>query len=96
MPIAGLKAGESRMAAYCAAGIACALWAALAAETHAQTFPARPVRLVVTYTAGGPADIAARALAQKLAGMWGQQVVVDNRAGAGGIIGTGSGGESRA
>jgi tripartite-type tricarboxylate transporter receptor subunit TctC len=54
----------------------------------AQAFPLRPVRLVVTYPAGGPADIAARALAQKLAESWGQQVVVDNRAGAGGIIGT--------
>ena len=54
----------------------------------AQAFPLRPVRMVVTYPAGGPADIAARALAQKLAESWGQQVVVDNRAGAGGIIGT--------
>jgi tripartite-type tricarboxylate transporter receptor subunit TctC len=54
----------------------------------AQVFPVKPVRLIVTYPAGGPADIAARALAQKLAEAWGQQVVVDNRAGAGGIIGT--------
>ncbi|MEO7726305.1 MAG: tripartite tricarboxylate transporter substrate binding protein [Burkholderiales bacterium] len=62
------------------------LTAALTAQ--AQTFPNRPVRLIVTYTAGGPADIAARALAQKLSEAWRQQVVVDNRAGAGGIIGT--------
>jgi tripartite-type tricarboxylate transporter receptor subunit TctC len=54
----------------------------------ASTYPDRPVRLIVTYPAGGPADMAARTLAQKLAEAWGQQVVVDNRAGAGGVIGT--------
>jgi tripartite-type tricarboxylate transporter receptor subunit TctC len=75
-------------AAYRAAGLVCALCALTAGGSWSQGFPVRPVRLVVTYTAGGPADIAARALAQKLAEVWGQQVVVDNRAGAGGIIGT--------
>jgi len=87
MQVAGLPADARRKAAYRAA-VVCALVAGLAGGTHAQPFPVRPVRLVVTYTAGGPADIAARALSQKLAELWGQQVVVDNRAGAGGIIGT--------
>src|SRR3954463_2606336 len=79
---------EHRMAAYMAARLVCALWLLSFACANAQPFPARPVRLIVTYPAGGPADIAARTLAQKLAEFWGQQVVVDNRAGAGGIIGT--------
>jgi tripartite-type tricarboxylate transporter receptor subunit TctC len=54
----------------------------------AQDFPARPVRFVVPYAAGGSGDLLARLLGNKLASMWGQQVVVDNRAGAGGLIGT--------
>src|SRR5712692_8897808 len=54
----------------------------------AQDFPSRPVRFIVPYAAGGSGDLLARLLGTKLASLWGQQVVVDNRAGAGGLIGT--------
>jgi tripartite-type tricarboxylate transporter receptor subunit TctC len=54
----------------------------------AQDFPSRPVRFIVPYAAGGSGDLLARLLGRKLSGMWGQQVVVDNRAGGGGQIGT--------
>ena len=49
-------------------------------------FPERPVRFVVGFTPGGPSDILARALGQKLADLWGQQIVIENRPGAGGNI----------
>jgi tripartite-type tricarboxylate transporter receptor subunit TctC len=54
---------------------------------HAQTFPAKSVRIVVGFTPGGVTDVAARIIAQKLTEAWGQTVVVENRAGASGIIG---------
>jgi tripartite-type tricarboxylate transporter receptor subunit TctC len=54
----------------------------------AQSYPARPVRLIVAQTAGGNADIVARAVAQKLGDVLGQQFVIDNRGGASGIIAT--------
>ncbi|WP_159912217.1 tripartite tricarboxylate transporter substrate binding protein [Pantoea sp. 18069] len=61
---------------------------ALAPTVQAQTvFPSKPVRLVVTYPPGGTVDVAARILGTKLSQIWGQPVVVDNRAGGGGIIG---------
>jgi tripartite-type tricarboxylate transporter receptor subunit TctC len=65
--------------------LACAL--ALAAPVGAQSFPSRPVKLVVPFPAGGPLDTTGRAIAQRLTEAWGQSVVVENRPGAGGNIG---------
>jgi tripartite-type tricarboxylate transporter receptor subunit TctC len=52
----------------------------------APAYPTRPVRFIVGFVPGGVADLLARALAQKLTDAWGQQVIVDNRAGGGGVI----------
>lgn len=62
-----------------------ASWIAL--PVVAQSFPVKPVRFIVPYPPGGPLDEVARAVAQKLTAAWGQQVLVDNRSGAGGSIG---------
>ena len=53
-----------------------------------QSYPAKPIRLIVGFAAGGGSDILARALGQPLGELLGQQVTIDNRAGAGGIIAT--------
>ncbi len=58
------------------------------AGAHAQDFPTRPVQLIVPYAAGGSGDLLARLLGEKLSVLWGKQVVIDNRPGAGGLIGT--------
>ena len=52
------------------------------------TYPTRALRWIVPFPAGGPSDVLARVIGQKLAESWGQQVVIDNRSGAGGNIGT--------
>jgi tripartite-type tricarboxylate transporter receptor subunit TctC len=56
-------------------------------ESSAQTYPTRPVRLVVPFGAGGPTDVIARIVAQKLSEIWGQQVYTENIPGAGGNTG---------
>jgi tripartite-type tricarboxylate transporter receptor subunit TctC len=61
---------------------------ALTAAHGAERYPSRPVRFIVTYGPGSGADIVARLLGQKLTERLGQQVIIDNRAGAGGNIGT--------
>jgi tripartite-type tricarboxylate transporter receptor subunit TctC len=61
-------------------------FACLFSSAAAGAFPDKPVRFVVGFTPGGPSDILARALGQKLAEGWGKQVVIENRPGAGGNI----------
>jgi tripartite-type tricarboxylate transporter receptor subunit TctC len=56
------------------------------ADAHAQSYPDRPIRFLVGFVAGGAVDLTARTLAQKMTERWGQQVIVDNRTGAGGVI----------
>ncbi len=62
---------------------------ALASGTLAQVYPDRPVRLIVPFPAGGPADLVARIIGQKLSEDFGRQFYVENHSGAGGNIGTG-------
>lgn len=55
---------------------------------HGQAFPSKPIRLIAPFAPGGSTDVVARVIAQKIGERWNTQVVVDNRAGAGGVIGT--------
>ena len=63
---------------------------ALAQATASDAYPSRPIRLVVPYAPGGVSDITGRIVAQRMTELLGQSVVVENRAGAGGMVGTGS------
>ena len=70
-----------------ASGVAVVALAAISAASSAQGYPNKSIRLVVPFPAGGPTDVIARAVAQKLTESMGQQVVIDNRGGSGGNIG---------
>jgi len=69
------------------AAVLAAAAAAVAAPSEAQTYPAKAIRIVVPYPAGGTSDILARSVGQKLSEAWGQPVVVDNKPGANGNVG---------
>ena len=58
------------------------------AEAPKAGYPSKPVRIIVPVAAGGPTDTVARILADKLSAMWGQQVFIENRPGAGNNLGT--------
>ena len=61
------------------------LWMAHS-TVYAQTYPSRPIRIIVPSTPGAAVDFTARLIGQRLTDTWGQQMVIDNRSGAGGII----------
>ncbi|EHK66372.1 tripartite tricarboxylate transporter substrate binding protein [Achromobacter arsenitoxydans] len=69
--------------------LACAA-ALFAGTAHADSYPSKPVSMVVPYPAGGATDVVARAVAERLTQTWGQTVIVENRAGAGTTIGASS------
>jgi tripartite-type tricarboxylate transporter receptor subunit TctC len=58
------------------------------AQDAAKSYPNRPIRIIVQFTPGTSTDILARVMAQKMSEHWGQQVIVDNRPGAGAVLGT--------
>src|SRR5689334_10081638 len=62
--------------------------AATAMPVCAQNFPSKPARIIVAFPPGGGTDIVARIVGQKVAENFGQQIIIDNRGGAAGIIGT--------
>ncbi|MCC6210707.1 MAG: tripartite tricarboxylate transporter substrate binding protein [Burkholderiales bacterium] len=67
--------------------LAFATAAAISSLAHAQAWPQKPVKFIVPFSPGGATDISARLLGQKLSETWGQSVVIENRAGAGGSLG---------
>jgi tripartite-type tricarboxylate transporter receptor subunit TctC len=78
-----LRLSLSRTIGHFVAGAALLLGAV---NAQAETFPNKPVHILVPYAAGGAVDVLARTLGQSLAKIWGQQPVIDNRPGAGGVI----------
>ena len=82
------KKGMSTLIAWCFAALTLAYAPLAAAAAAASTYPAHPMRLLVPNPPGGATDAIARILGQKLGEYMGQQVVIDNRAGGGGIIAT--------
>ena len=81
-----MKRGSGRAVTLLIAGAL--LPVAAIAQSIAPPYPSKPIRMVVAFAPGGPIDFIARIVAQKMTETWGQPVVIDNRAGAGGNVGT--------
>lgn len=75
------------MISTCHRGVCAAALLLVGSIVQAQSYPARPIRLVVPYPPGGSTDLVARVIGQKMGDAWGQQVIIDNRPGASGMIG---------
>ncbi|MES2564298.1 MAG: tripartite tricarboxylate transporter substrate binding protein [Pseudomonadota bacterium] len=78
----------TKNASVCVAAVTAALFANIALAQSTAAYPTKPIRYIVGYTPGGVADMLARSVGQKLTEAWGQQVIVENRPGAGTNIGT--------
>ena len=76
------------LSSLCGIALACAAATPASAQTNPASYPNRPVRIIVPYPAGGGADILARILSEKVRSIWDQPIVVENRSGAGGNVGT--------
>jgi tripartite-type tricarboxylate transporter receptor subunit TctC len=76
------------MKVFVSAAVALGVAAVFATAVSAQTYPAKPIRVIVPYPPGGTSDILTRLIGAKLTEAWGQQVLADNRTGAGGNIGS--------
>lgn len=70
-----------------APAVCAAVWGLASTDAAAQSYPSKNVTIVVPYSAGGSTDIIARAMGKRLADAWGKSVIIDNRAGASGMIG---------
>jgi tripartite-type tricarboxylate transporter receptor subunit TctC len=71
-----------------AVAVLCCMSLFAAAQTEPVRYPTRAIRVIVPLAPGGPSDLVARTVGQKLTEAWGQQVIVDNRAGANGVVGS--------
>jgi len=86
-----LNAIIGRLSAACQVALAALAWLAIGCGPiicHAQNYPVRPIKLIVAFPAGGPTDVSARNLASVLAPRLGQQIIIENRPGASGTLGT--------